>query len=112
MQMDSGGPSYTTVLAKCINGTFTTLHPAQAPWSAGDTIDVDAVGTTVTAYRNGVAISGFSVTDSAISTGVPGLYLEGAPTVPRMSAWLGFTVSAPPPAAAGAAHVPTASFRE
>lgn len=95
-QMDSGGPNYTTLLVKCVNGTFTTLHSAQAPWSAGDTIDVDAVGTTITAYRNAVAISGFSVTDAAISTGVPGLYLQGQSTVPRMSNWLGFNVTAPP----------------
>lgn len=70
---DSGGR--TTVLCKVVGGTFTSLYSARVSWSNADTVALEASGTTLTAYKNDVAISGFSVTDGALSGGRPGVYI-------------------------------------
>jgi hypothetical protein len=94
-QLDTGGPNYATVLAKVINGVATVLHSGEAPWSDGDSIEIECSGTTISGFRNGTAVSGFSVTDATIASGVPGLYLRGDSTVPHMDSWTGFNVVAP-----------------
>ncbi|HET9708379.1 MAG TPA: hypothetical protein VFP39_08750, partial [Gemmatimonadales bacterium] len=70
---DSAGPNYTTKLYKVVNGVLTTLYSASVAWSNGDVLKLTVVGSTLTAYKNGVAISGFSATDTDLSSGNPGI---------------------------------------
>lgn len=64
----------TTVLTleKIVNDTITSLgtNSAQA-WANTDTVECEAIGTTITALRNGVVV--ITVTDSSLSTGKPGI---------------------------------------
>lgn len=67
-------------------GTQTSLGTAAAS-AAGDTLTVEAVGTTVTAYKNGTAI--ITVTgQSSYATGRPGIY---SGTTRTYDDWASFT---------------------
>ncbi len=71
---DLGGGSYSTYLFKVVNGTHTTIHSAGVSWVDGDEVSIEAEGTTLRACRNAVALGGsFTQTDSALTTGKPGL---------------------------------------
>lgn len=74
----SAGPNYTTVLGKVVNGTRTVLNSANQAWSNGDTISIECEGTEIRGCRNGTALGGaFTVTDSDLSTGNPGILANG-----------------------------------
>jgi hypothetical protein len=76
---DSGGPNYTTVLGKVVNGTRTVLHSASNAWANGDEISLETEGTTVRLCKNTVALGGsFTQTDSSLSTGNPGIVANGS----------------------------------
>jgi hypothetical protein len=79
---DGGGPTYTTVIAKVVDGTRTVLHSAAVAWSDGDKLSLEAEGTEIRLCQNGVALGGsFTRTDAALSTGSPGVIANGsAPT--------------------------------
>ena len=51
--------------------------PSPPAWVVGDKIKLGVVGTTLTVYRNGSAITGGSTTDSSFSSGSPGLETFG-----------------------------------
>lgn len=72
------GTTPTTYLAKWVNGTRTGLYSAAQTWAANDTISLEAEGTTLRVCRNGTPLGGsWTVTDSSISTGLPGVTMAG-----------------------------------
>lgn len=90
---DSGGPSYTTVLGKVVNGTRTVIHSGSVAWTDGDEISLEAEGTTLRVCKNGTAIGGsFTQTDAALSTGKPGIVANGS--APTGDNWVGGSLSA------------------
>lgn len=82
VQADSGGPTYTTVLGKVVNGTRTELHSAAVAWADTDKVSLEVEGTTLRVCKNGTALGGsFTQTDASLSTGLPGILANGsAPT--------------------------------
>jgi hypothetical protein len=62
------------VFQKWVNGTRTLLNSGTVSWSGNASrLELEAVGTTITVMKDGVAIGGaFTQTDSSISSGVPG----------------------------------------
>lgn len=89
---DSGGPNYTTVVGKYVNGTRTVLHSATSSWANGDVLRGSVVGTTITAWKNGTSLGGsFVQTDSSLTTGKPGIFANG--TAPTGDNWVGGNVS-------------------
>ena len=64
-----------TEVAKNINGTQITLRNFATTFATGDVIKIGVVGTTVTCYKNGVALG--SVTDAALPGGSPGVGVYG-----------------------------------
>lgn len=64
--------SQTHAVNKVVAGTFTTLASSSYAVVANDVIHIEAQGTTIRALLNGV--QKHSVTDSAISSGNPGLW--------------------------------------
>lgn len=68
----------TTYLAKWVNGTRTGLYSAAQTWAVNDTISLEVEGTTLRVCRNGTPLGGsWTVTDSSITTGLPGVTLAG-----------------------------------
>lgn len=70
--------SYTTALAKVVNGSVTILDdtPGTVAWNAdNDSIEIEAEGTAIRGFRNGVELH--SATDSDLTTGSPGLLVYG-----------------------------------
>lgn len=61
-------------LSKVVNGTTTILDntPSSVAWSAGNRIEIECEGTTIRALKNGTSYH--SATDSALSSGKPGIY--------------------------------------
>ena len=71
-----------------------TLTSGSSTFSDGDEITLQAVGTTISALRNGTQFA--TVTDSAISSGKAGIYLDNAATnFDRILSWEGGDYSAP-----------------
>lgn len=68
---DSSGPNYTTEVNKVVAGTFTSLNSASRAWATSDRIEIECQGTTIRGLKNGTAF--FTVTDSSLSTGLPGI---------------------------------------
>lgn len=80
---DSGGPNYQTDVNKYVAGTYTNLASATSPtWANGDEASIEVVGTTITIKKNGIALGGvFTLTDSSLSTGKPGITGAGGDTI-------------------------------
>jgi hypothetical protein len=72
---DGPGPNYTTLVGKIVNGTVTTLDSTSRPWVNGDTVELEAEGSTLRALRNGSVF--FTTTDTSIATGKPGITVAG-----------------------------------
>jgi uncharacterized protein YjdB len=69
------GANHTEV-AKNINGTQITIRSFPVGFAAGDVIKIAAVGTTITCYKNGVALG--SITDTSLPSGSPGVGVYGS----------------------------------
>jgi hypothetical protein len=78
-----------SVLFRVVNGTRTVIVSGNVPWVNGDTIELEAQGTTLRCYRNGAQVL-TSQTDANLTSGAPGLYLSGSET---MDAWEGGNLS-------------------
>lgn len=76
VQMDGGGPSYTTRVGKVVNGTHTSLANVGQAWSVNDVISLEVEGTSLRVFRNGTQITGLNATDASLSTGAPGIILS------------------------------------
>jgi len=74
---NSSGSAHTVQIHKIVNGTITQLSTTTQTYSNGDTIEAEAEGTTIRAYRNGSIISALTVTDASLSSGNPGIILGG-----------------------------------
>jgi uncharacterized protein YjdB len=86
-----------TEVAKNIKGTQITLRSFATTFATGDVIKIGVVGTTVTCYKNGVALG--SITDSSLPGGSPGVGVYG--NAVRIDDWAGGTTAvAPAPVAA------------
>lgn len=83
----------TTKLIKMVNGTETTLDTRTQAWDNGDTIELEAEGTDLRAYRNGALL--YTVTDSSLTSGAPGMFMRGASNNPTLEDWEGGNVSSP-----------------
>ena len=88
------GANHTEV-AKNINGNQITFKSFPVTFAAGDIIKISAVGTTITCYKNGVAIG--SITDSSLPGGAPGVGVYGSTVT--VDDWEGGTLVAAAPAA-------------
>lgn len=77
--VEAAAASPPTSLTKWVNGTRTSLYTDTAiTWAANDLISLEVEGTTLRVCKNGTAIGGaWTVTDSSISTGVPGIVASG-----------------------------------
>lgn len=65
VEEDGGGGLWTNI-EKTVNGVVTSLSRVSGDgWAAGDTIELEAEGTTLRVFRNGVLLR--SVTDSSIA---------------------------------------------
>ncbi len=64
-----------TALDRITNGTWTALKTFSTTFAPGDVMKISAIGTTITCYKNGVAIG--SVTDAALASGAPGVGVYG-----------------------------------
>lgn len=75
---DSATSTHLVRLAKWVNGTFTALHSANATLAEDDRLELEAEGTEIRVCVNGTPLGGsFTVTDSDISTGKPGVAAAG-----------------------------------
>lgn len=83
-------------VAKVVNGNWTALRAFSNTFAAGDVIKISAVGTTITIYKNGVALG--SVTDATLTSGSPGVGVYGSTVT--IDDWEGGSLtSAPAPVA-------------
>jgi hypothetical protein len=80
---------------KVVNGTYTEFNAASVTWANGDRVEIECQGTTIRAMRNGTALGGaWTVTDSDLSTGAPGIAATGASGVAEGDDWIGGNLSA------------------
>ena len=93
-ELNTGSYSLVTRLTKWVAGVRTVLASGNVTWASGDLIEIEAVGTTVRGCRNGVAVAGFSVTDTALTTGLPGVTSAGGNSI-RGDDWTGGSATAP-----------------
>lgn len=78
----------TSEFGKTINGAETIFNSGAVTWSDGDRVEIEVEGTTIRACKNGVPIGGaFTVTDSALSTGLPGILAQGDSAVATGDDW-------------------------
>lgn len=100
---DAAGPNYTTVLGRVVNGTLTTLNSASRAWANGDTVELevttlDANTVRLVCYKNGVSFVTVDDTNAArLTTGKPGLYVQGNATQPILDNWEGGNFEEEPP---------------
>lgn len=59
-------------IQKFVAGANSTIASAAGSWADGDTITIEAVGTSIRGYKNGVLV--ISVTDTSLASGRPGFY--------------------------------------
>lgn len=90
-----------TYFGKVVNGTSTQFTSSATPtWSNGDRLELECEGTTIRVMKNGVALGGaFTVTDSDIATGTPGVLGRGDPGVISGDLWEGSNLASASPAA-------------
>lgn len=68
-------------LFKCVSGSFTQLGSSAAALTAGDVAKLQAVGTAVTLFVNGV--STLTATDSSVTSGETGFQMRSDPATDR-----------------------------
>lgn len=96
-QLSVRGDSATTpltTLAKWVDGAETILNEAAVAWTAGDRIEIECEGTTIRACKNGTPLGGaWTVTDSSLATGAPGVAFGAAGANWRGDNWEGGNVT-------------------
>ena len=100
----AAGAGHTEV-AKNINGTQITFKSFPVTFVAGDVIKIAVTGSTITCYKNGVAIG--SVVDVSLKSGSPGVGVYGNSV--RVDDWEGGSIVAAPPAPVASVAVSPAS---
>jgi uncharacterized protein YjdB len=79
-------------VAKVINGTWTALRSFATTFGTGDVVKLKVVGTSITVYKNGVALG--TVTDSSLPNGSPGVGVYGSSAM--LDDWEGGSVVTTP----------------
>lgn len=74
----TNGGNKTCKLVKRINGTETVIDTiTTTSWTNGDTVELEAEGTTLRIYKNGTQIGSDYTSQSDLSTGKPGILIAG-----------------------------------
>lgn len=69
----------TTYIAKIVSGTITILYSSTSAWVDNDKLSIECEGTTIRVCKNGTPLGGsFTLTDSSITTGTPGIAATNA----------------------------------
>lgn len=76
-----------TELGKIVDGTETVLDTPSVTWSTNDTIEIECEGTTIRGLKNGSVVS--TETDSALTTGAPGICAFQGANLPLGDNWIG-----------------------
>lgn len=89
--------SATFALIKEVAGVLTSLGTNAVFPVTGDVIRIQAVGNSLTVFKNGVAVSGMTnITDNSIASGSAGLWGVGNATTNGYSTWAGGSVKGLP----------------
>lgn len=89
----ASGP-YTTEIVLQNGGTRTVLYSATLSWATNDTVDIEVEGSTIRACKNGTPLGGsWTVTDTTLTTGKPGVVASGASVI-FGDDWVGGDVTA------------------
>ena len=91
---EDSGTAKTTRILKVVNGSVTQLSTTTINWADGDTMRLDIIGSDLKAYRNDTLISALNVTDTALTTGKPGITGSGGSSGPWADSWVGGDVTA------------------
>lgn len=75
----------TSRLTKVLTGTGTALGSSFTTCASGDILTLAAQGTTITVYKNWVSV--FSITDTAITSGQPGIFYFSTDSGGAISQW-------------------------
>jgi hypothetical protein len=86
--------SNTFVLSKAINGVFTQLWSQVAPFNNGDTLRLEAQGTRLRAFNNGIQIAP-DTTDASIASGYPGIVYIASDSAASADNWDGGNIAPP-----------------
>ena len=78
-------------IAKFVAGTYTKLANRTQAWTDTDVLRLEAIGTTLKVYRNGTQM-GADISDSAISSGRPGVNQSGPVTSGFLDDWEGGSI--------------------
>lgn len=73
-------------LWKAVAGTYTNIWQRTATFTDGDTVRLEVKGTTLRVFINGVQV-GADATDTAISTGKPGIAYSSSSTAATVDDW-------------------------
>lgn len=72
---DGTAGAWHTEVDKVMKGSWISLKSFPVTFTTGDIMKISVVGTTITCYKNGVALG--SVTDASLSSGSPGVGVYG-----------------------------------
>lgn len=81
------GNGATNRVHKLVGGTFTALQSISTTFGSGDSLTLERIGSTLRAYKNRIQI-GTDITDTSITTGIPGIYITGNSGF-SVTAWAG-----------------------
>lgn len=79
-------------IQKFVGATFSSLGLRTALWVDGDTLRIEAQGTSIRVHQNGAQL-GASATDSALVSGFPGISYSSTSTTASVDDWEGGTFS-------------------
>jgi len=71
----AGSSDEQCYISLMVAGMNTTLDSVAGALAVGDTLRAEITGTTITAYKNGMAIAGLTATDATVASGRPGMVL-------------------------------------
>ncbi len=85
----SGG-NYSVSFGKVVNGTSTLFFAGNVAFAVGDRIELEVEGSTIRVCKNGTALGGsFTTTDTALTTGKPGVTAAGSVSAIAGDDWEG-----------------------
>lgn len=102
---DGLGGNWHTEVDKVIRGAWISLKSFPVTFTTGDVMKISVVGTTITCYKNGVALG--TVTDASLSSGSPGVGVYG--NTVTVDDWEGGSLVTAPPAVATVTVTPSSA---
>jgi hypothetical protein len=83
----------TTYLLKIVNGSLSVLNIGSVTWTNGDRLEIEAEGTTIRLCQNGSPLGGaWTVTDTSLASGQPGICGVGDPGICTGDDWIGYNL--------------------